>query len=149
MRGSDGPVTVRKPLHMASVCPCLNAVLTSHTPSFAALFRICRLSSFGALAPLDRLRAMLGNPPSSLLVKHMAIWSSEAAALCGLFARDLLAHITTTVPSLTSCLSEDSETFSASDEEDLFEPLSLPRTSRWTRNRWRPYVASGIGTSAS
>ena len=93
---------------------------------FVALFRICRLSTFGALSPLDRFRAILGNPPSSLLVKHMAIWSSEAPALCGLFAHDLLEHITGTVPSLTSCLSEDSETLSASDEEDLFSPLSLP-----------------------
>ena len=63
--------------------PRLNTNLTSHTPTFVSLFRICRLSSFGALPPLDRLRVMLGNPPSSLLVKHMAIWLSEAPALCG------------------------------------------------------------------
>ena len=65
---------------MASVYPHLNTVLTSHThtPAFTSLFRICQLSSFGALPPLDRLGVMLGNPPSSLLVKRMAIWTSEA-----------------------------------------------------------------------
>jgi len=69
---------------------------------------------------------MLGNPPASLLVKHMPIWIAEAPALCGQFARDLLAHITATAPSTAPCLSEDSEDFSADDEDDLFETLSLP-----------------------
>ena len=38
----------------------------------------------------------------------------------------LLGHITATAPSPVLCLSEDFQDFSADDEDDLFETLSLP-----------------------
>ena len=68
---------------------------------------------------------MLGDPLASLLVKHMPIWTAQATAR-GQFVRDLLVHITATALSLALCLSEDSDDFSADDEDKLFETLSLP-----------------------
>ena len=51
----------------------------------------------------------------------MALWSSEALIIhpCPVDAYHYCSR------PLTSCLSEDSETFSAGDEEDLFGPLIL------------------------
>ena len=73
---------------------------------------------------------MLGTPPASLLVKHMPIWAAEAPALCKRFVGDLLIHIKGNALFLASCWSEDSEDFSADDEDDLCETLrqslSLP-----------------------
>jgi len=53
-------------------------------------------------------------------------WISEAPASSGRFAYDLQAHIATHAPSLTLCPSSDSDEFSDSDEEELYEPITPP-----------------------
>ena len=118
------PGVIGDELHIATACQHLSSVFVSHAAPFRGLFRLCHLSSFASLSPLDRLRVMLGNRPASLLVKHMPIWTAKATALYGQFDRDMLVHITVTAPSLALCLSEDSEDFSADDENNLFETLS-------------------------
>ena len=53
-------------------------------------------------------------------------WISEAPASSGRFAYDLQAHIATHAPSLALCPSSDSDEFSDSDEEELYEPITPP-----------------------
>ena len=69
---------------------------------------------------------MLGNPRPGMLMKNMSVWVTEAPARCGLFAYDLQAHISTHAPSLTVCPATDSEAFSDSDEEELYDPITPP-----------------------
>jgi len=69
---------------------------------------------------------MLGNPPRELLVKNMTTWKTEASPRCGRFAYDLYSHITKNAPSLTTCLSSDSETFSDDEEDEMFEHITIP-----------------------
>ena len=114
--------------HIITTCPTLRSVFNEHAPPFRGLFRLCDLSSFDHLCPADRLRAMLGNPPRELLVKNMTIWKAEATPLCGRFVYDLYSHISKNAPSLTTCLSSDSEIFSDDDDEedDMFETITIP-----------------------
>ena len=76
---------------------------------------------------------MLGNPPASLLVKHMPRFqprTAEAPAWCGQFVADLLVHVTATAPPSALCLSEDSEDFSADDEDETMSIRDPFRVSR-------------------
>jgi len=69
---------------------------------------------------------MLGNPPQGLLAKHLPLWKTEAPPRSCRFAYDLYSHISDNAPSLMKCPSSDSETFSDSEEEELFAPLVPP-----------------------
>ena len=69
---------------------------------------------------------MLGNPSHGLLVKSMPMWKTEASHRCGLFVYDLYSHLSKNAPSLTTCLSSDSETFSDGEEDKKFEPITIP-----------------------
>ena len=87
--------------HMINVCPETSAVAVRHQVSFLALSRLCDLPSFTSLNPPDRVRVMLGNPPTSLLRKNMRTWTKHAPATCAAFSYDLLTAISEKTPPLT------------------------------------------------
>ena len=71
---------------------------------------------------------MLGNPPPGMLIRNMPVWIAEGPVRCGHFAHELQAHISTHASSLTVCPSSDSDEFSDSEEEELYEPITPPPT---------------------
>jgi len=94
---------------MIAHCPDLHAVghngtvAQHHHQDFLSLFRLCDIPSFSHLDPQDRVRVMLGNPPTvgALLKKNLRIWSESAPALCAKLSYDLLVAISAQVPPLS------------------------------------------------
>ena len=123
------PGSLGDELHMITACPTFHEVAERHHPTFLSLFRLCDIPSFSHLTPLERVRAMLGNPPTALLRKNIRQWLNSAPASCARFSHDLLTSISAEFPRLTlhpNPFHLDPADDEPSDDEDEFHPLDCP-----------------------
>jgi hypothetical protein len=76
-------------IHVLCHCPTFLAAMNKFAKPMAGVFRLLDLPPFRKLDPIQKTRALLGNPPSTLLRKDLKQWSKGAIPTCAEFARNL------------------------------------------------------------
>ena len=115
--------TLGDEIHVLSQCPTSLAAMTEFAKPMAGVFRLLDLPLFRKLDHIQQTRALLGNPPASLLRKNLKQWAKEAIPTSAEFARNLRYTLVGNQRHLIQITSDD-ESESSSDDDLI--PLTPP-----------------------